>query len=480
MKNLYSNLLSPARFRLSTIQDRDIVSESDSDRGRLLFCAAFRRLQQKAQVFSLESNAAVRSRLTHSLEVAQIGKYIAETISSKLLKEDLIEIDQGRAIVNFVETACLMHDIGNPPFGHFGEAAIREWFLENGKHLIFKACNIKDSLPSSAEKFIADFEQFDGNPQGFRIVTRLQRNSDEFGLNLTKTTLATYLKYIRCSTEPKGSANPFTKKCGFFFTEKDLVTSIWKEFNCELSPRRFALTYVMEAADDIAYCISDLEDSIEKRLLEQEKAFREIFDAWKKETEHLENKLNIEKILQEYQDSEAATYTGFRTKLTNHLVDYSANQYIQQHEKILSGSSPSLIPDTSAEGKILETLKKYCREHVYNHESVQKTELAGYAAIYGLLNCFKCLLECSSEDFNTYLNDSTNNAKKITPKKLLILFPPRHKKTYQHHITTLDSNDPDFSFKEWNFRAHLVVDFIAGMTDNFAMNTFRELSGIQP
>jgi dGTPase len=274
---IYKELLTGDRFRKSEAGYDKLVTNAESDRGRLIYCPAFRRLQQKAQVFSLEPNAAVRSRLTHSLEVAQMGRYIADQIVVKLKESKLADENECAAIVSFVETACLMHDIGNPPFGHFGEAAIQEWFRTYGKNLVIESCGKNLSEPveiasEKAEKTIADFIEFDGNPQGLRIVTKLQRNADEYGLNLTKTTLASYLKYIRSSNEEKGNGDqPFIKKCCYFQTESDLVNDIWKEFKY-LKPQRFPLAYIMEAADDLAYCISDLEDSIEKGLIRKKDA----------------------------------------------------------------------------------------------------------------------------------------------------------------------------------------------------------------
>ncbi|MBP5133688.1 dGTP triphosphohydrolase, partial [Pseudomonas protegens] len=284
MTSVYTNLLSNSRFRPSEVTDRHILLEAESDRGRLLFCPAFRRLQQKAQVFSMESNASVRSRLTHSLEVAQVGRYIADQISIKLIEKELASREECAALTTFVETACLMHDIGNPPFGHFGEFAISEWFRNNGRLAIKRALKDSDEELTSktAAKALADFYEFDGNPQGIRIVAKLQRNTDEYGLNLTKTTLAAYLKYVRSSGVQKTLIDsPFVKKCGYFSTESEIVESVWEEFGYD-KPQRFPLAYIMEAADDIAYCISDLEDSIEKGLLNESIAFKEILEQWSK------------------------------------------------------------------------------------------------------------------------------------------------------------------------------------------------------
>lgn len=148
----YNKILSSARRRTSSVgTPRSILTESESDRGRVLFSPAFRRLQQKAQVFSMEPNAAVRSRLTHSMEVSQIGRYLADEIIQRL-KSRLDQLQQG-ALVNFVETACLMHDIGNPPFGHFGEAAIQEWFKIQGRKCLFESLGlVGDAVTSNQEQ----------------------------------------------------------------------------------------------------------------------------------------------------------------------------------------------------------------------------------------------------------------------------------------------------------------------------------------
>jgi dGTPase len=489
MKTPYASLLTPNRFRSSTVTNRDIVAEAESDRGRLLFCAAFRRLQQKAQVFSMEPNAAVRSRLTHSFEVSQMGRYIADLIAKSLIERSLATEDECTALVTFVETACLMHDIGNPPFGHFGEAAIAKWFREKGEQAIIEACNTGvGSIGTTDPRLkaaIADFLEFDGNPQGLRVVAKLQRNTDEFGLNLTKTTIASYLKYVRGSGADAASlTSPFTKKCGYFQTESDIVQQTWEHFGYA-EPRRFPLAYVMEAADDLAYCISDLEDSIEKGLLNQSIALSEIFGQWRATSKAIElhpSFKNIDQILQKAAAGQL-TYTDFRTALNRDIVEYCAGQYIDNHEQVGLGTLPSLMTADSPAGHILNLLKEYCRNKVYCHESVQRTELAGYNAIYGLLEIFKCLLTCGFDRFECSLDYSKNKDSTgrqiVVEKKLLTLFPKNYIKVYFDDLSKLRRSDDSFEFREWALRAHLVTDFLSGMTDDFAMSTYRTLSGMR-
>lgn len=496
MDNPYTKLLSNKRGRISRSKNRNLVLESESDRSRVVFSAPFRRLQQKAQVFSLESNAAVRSRLTHTLEVAQIGRFLADQIIETLNRDNQINVTEPRAFVTFVEIACLMHDLGNPPFGHFGEAAISEWFSEKGSKLLNLATkiNLNDDI-NLVQSTLADFIEFDGNCQGLRIASLLQWHDDELGLNLTYTALASYLKYIRApmfdSSTKKNT--PFCKKAGFFTTEKLLVDKIWRHFNYDVNkPQRFPLAYVMEAADDIAYCISDLEDSIEKELLSPRDVFPQLLNNWNdqinlKPSIQGEKADSFTKILTDANNSQktsSAIFTDFRTNLSISLTDIACSNYCSNHEHILNGTSPSLLAKDTPEGTILEILKEFCRTNVYQHVSVQRTELAGLTAIRGLLDHFGILLNCSQQKFQAALRNEDRcklNTKIIIEKKLLSLFPDKHIKAYEYTYSNIDINAPELEQKliEWNARAHLITDFISGMTDDFALATFQMLSGIK-
>lgn len=494
----YDLLLTTKRRRTSSISGRDVVLESESDRSRLVFSAPFRRLQQKAQVFSLESNAAVRSRLTHSLEVAQIGRFIADRITKWLLDEKFVTPPQARAYVTFIETACLMHDIGNPPFGHFGEAAISSWFLKNGEKYLSRTVDPTTlASGSNLNSTLGDFVEFDGNCQGLRIVSLLQWNNDEYGLNLTFSALAAYLKYIR---GPKGTATyrdkeKFSKKPGFFSTEAALVKEIWSHFGYHADdPQRFPLAYVMEAADDIAYCISDLEDSIEKALLDHRIVFKELSTKWKKiikskdfkRDAHTDALTDIFTKASKSRENHSSTFTNFRTTLSQLLTIAAADSYTNHHDEVLSGRNTGLIDEKSSCGHALELLKTYCRENVYSHYSVHKIELSGYAAIIGLLENLSPLLSCTKERFNLALSGKKkdeNQESIIIERKLLALFPEKHIRAYRASLDALENNssllENEKKLLEWNLRAHLIVDYISGMTDDFAFDTFQILTGIR-
>lgn len=482
----YDSLLIAFRLRSSTIDRPNISVEAESDRGRVLFCPSFRRLQQKAQVFSLESNAAVRSRLTHSLEVAQIGRLLAELVADKLVTAEELSADRKQAFVTFVETACLMHDIGNPPFGHFGEAAIKSWFSEHGREALGEALGlgaggVEGDLCSRAKDALSDFLEFDGNPQGFRIVASLQGYNDSAGLNLTVTTLASFLKYVRPSGD-KG-VPPFNKKAGYFQSEKAIVQEVWQKLGYT-SPQRFPLAYIMEAADDIAYCVSDLEDSAEKRIVDAEAAIREIKENYlaridsenddRLDASHSSHR-RVLKVLDDYlgDASLKGNYTQFRAALNWILVQDACSMYIDEHAQVKAGALTTLLPKTLPSGAILDELRTFCRKRVYVHESVQKVELAGYAAIKGLLDNFRCLLQLSEADFLCALDDkreSSSGKSIVIPAKLLSLFPEKHKRAYRN----FPKSD---CFGEWQARAHLVVDYVSGMTDDFSVSMHRMLGG---
>jgi dGTPase len=497
MINQYGSLLSPVRARETSLRGRSIAVDAESDRGRVVFSAPFRRLQQKAQVFSLEPNAAVRSRLTHSIEVAQVGRFIADQIVDKLLESQLVNALQARAFVTFVEVACLMHDLGNPPFGHFGEAAIAEWFRRIGPGVLGEVARTTGTsfTAPQVEEALSDFVEFDGNCQGLRIAALLQWTGDEFGLNLTYTSLASYLKYLRppsFNVHESAKARRFTKKAGYFHTEAGLVAAIWRHFEIDpANPQRFPLAYIMEAADDIAYCISDLEDAIEKELINGDQLFAELRTRWalcrqdKSSSREADELTAILKSASEATDEVSTRFTKFRTRLSRLLSEVASTSYLANHQQILDGSRGSLIDESSPAGEILEILKTYCREKVYQHRSIQRKELAGLTAVRGLLNHCQCLLEASRERFEACLSQKTKDAsgtRILAERKLLSIFPERHIKAYLYHLKSLERlqlSGKEKGLREWVLRAHLVTDFISGMTDDFAIWSFQTLSGIR-
>ncbi|MBU3054567.1 dGTPase [Pseudomonas indica] len=461
----YKKLISDIRLRESTSErERNLIIETESDKARIIFSAPFRRLQKKAQVFPLEQNAAVRSRLTHSLEVAMIGRQIAQKIS---IKSSNLTQAQKEAFVNIVESACLLHDIGNPPFGHFGESAISEWFKKTGR-TSFK--HYKKEKP----EWYADLERFEGNAQGLRIITKLQ-SEDEYGLNLTCSTISAYLKYTHPEFErAKHREKPFTKKNGYFLTEKERIEKVWEKLGLQPNTRH-PLTFVMEAADDIAYCLSDVEDGIEKKLISVEDIINHIKDEINKTNDETKNVWS--KILEKTNQQNLPTnkFITIRTTLINRSTSVAAEHYISNEEKIINNEfKDPLINKNSPEYKILEIIRGFVAKRVYTAPEAELLELTGYSAITGILEKLKPLLDLSQKNFEHLMQDDQKKIKDLNldkEKRLLNLIPKQCKKSYKKEISS--------DTLEWFLRAHLVVDYISGMTDDFALDIYQKLSGIK-
>jgi dGTPase len=454
-----------------------LAEELASDRARIIYSSPFRRLAQKAQVFSLEVNPFVRNRITHSLEVSDVGRWIAYYVTEELIKANRLTREFQLPILYAVENACLLHDIGNPPFGHFGEAAIQRWFENNWSHCYATSKRIKEiSAADIINKLIEDFLQFDGNPQGLRLVLRLQRDKDEFGLNLTHTTILSLIKYSRSSSEERNQG--LRKKPGYFECERDLVLKIKKETGIP-EAARYPLAYIMEAADDIAYCISDIEDGIEKGILTPSDFFDELNDEWRKikayddpfqfPLGHINDELN-----------DKLRFFDFKTSYSRDAIAAAKKRFLEKEKDLLSGSNYSLFPDESLEGKATKCLKNVARRKLFRSPEAENPELAGYRIIEGLLESFRPLLECSESDFQKLLR-ARDNPSSATGQgldlhwRLFNKLPKKYVAAYEDHVQKpFDKDVP-----EWYFRAHLIVDFVAGMTDRFSLELYQTLNGIR-
>ena len=244
----------------------DLRSEFEKDYHRIIGSASFRRLQDKTQVFPLDKSDFIRTRLTHSLEVSSFGKSLGQNISENILKyqkDETFTPKMKEDICNILQCAGLIHDIGNPPFGHFGELAIREWFEQNLDKLEFKGKKITEVL---TEQMLEDLYHFEGNAQAFRLVTKLHYLVDERGMNLTYGLLGSILKYPVSSLEiDKESDDIKRKKLGYYYADRKMFETVQKATGTE--GNRHPLAFILEAADDIAYKTADIEDAFIKGFL---------------------------------------------------------------------------------------------------------------------------------------------------------------------------------------------------------------------
>ena len=267
----WQTLLCDDRIRSYKKQSStDLRTEFEKDYHRIIGSASFRRLQDKTQVFPLDRSDFIRTRLTHSLEVSSLAKSLGQNISESIrtiIKDETFTPEHKAAVCDILQCAGLIHDIGNPPFGHFGETAIQDWFKKNLERLTFKGRTLAEILEP---QMVQDFCHFEGNTQAFRVVTRLHFLVDEHGMNLTKALLGTIIKYPVSSLEiDKDSGDIRTKKMGYFHGDRENFQDV-QESTGTLG-KRHPLAFILEAADDIAYKTADIEDAVKKGCISYER-----------------------------------------------------------------------------------------------------------------------------------------------------------------------------------------------------------------
>lgn len=455
-------------------------SALESDRGRIITSAAVRRLQQKTQVFPLERNAAVRSRLTHSLEVQQNGRFITRKVFEKL-KDRLDELNlvgYERAVESMVEMACLMHDIGNPPFGHFGEAAISDWFATHAPALPVFADKPKQSAP-----LLTDLAQFEGNAQGIRILTSLQR------LNLTYAQTACVFKYTRAAsvenpkTEDDKKKLPYEqKKPGFYESERAFVEEMKAALNMA-DGARYPLAYLMEAADDIAYCLADIEDGVDKGLLSVDTLIELLKSEFSLQCKDADTAkvggrtfagiidYALSRATEEPVNKDHEFFLWLRVGLIHPLVTHAANRFVDNLEDVTAGVfNQALLEDGSTCHAVIKTLKKVAQRNIFNVSEVRTLELKGYRILHSLLDMYAPLLTLRYETFNTILNGGRGP---LIEGHLADRLPKKHIAAYRD-LCRHAGKFPDDVWEQYA-RCRLVLDMVSGMTDQYAMDEYHEL-----
>lgn len=502
LNDRFEKFFRPLRIRES--EQRSLVDEFYSDRTRIIYYPGFRRMQQKAQVFSLEKNPSVRSRLTHSIEVSDVGRRLALRTSDELYKIGILDEKYKDCLIAIVENACLLHDLGNPPFGHFGETAIKKWWKDNYKSYIdgynkrASALSEKNiSFSTHEEKILLkDFEEFDGNPQGLRNILRICKNLDEnitniqSGLNLSYPTILCNVKYIRCAGEirKQSIAKGIAKKAGYFQSERNLFDKIYSEMGMYPEKTRYPFVYIMEAADDIAYGLSDIADGIEKKIITLDFFVDKFIELWK------ENKYgNIDDVIPKevykiIKESKREIVKDFNnllgTRWKSIMINDAVTEYVENIEHYLAGDVEPLLDnaDDNLSNKILSVVKKFSRDYIYRAPEAEEIEVAGYSIILGLLVFFGQLLKLPFKEFDYFIDDNKNPAGKGLDLEWRIFNRLSHTcvESYKQQLVELRDYFTDISFEnlEWWLRVHLLIDHISGMTDDYALKTFQNCQGI--
>lgn len=475
----WDKYLSSERYRsksefkdhFTKASDEDRRNAFESDFGRVAFSSAIRRMHDKAQVMPLTTGDSVHTRLTHSIEVMSI----AYSLGISLCRDkDFIEVygkdkamELERTIPMILKTAAFVHDIGNPPFGHFGETIIQNYFKEYLKKRIV------------TDKQALDFTCFDGNAEGFRILTRLQYIGDLSGLNLTYATLAAYSKYPNDNTPDKSYIG--RKKHGVFTSESDIFYKMVEACHMRTEDnkiKRHPLSFLVEAADSISYSIMDIEDGLTMGWYSFDYIIESLDRYLKKETDNQDysilkvigldfDKKGIDK------NDEKRKMCDFRVAITRYLVNLAISKFKTNLEKIDKGEySKELIEDGD---KVSKALQDFAAKNIFPRYEIEQIELTGNSVIKGLLNI---LLDCAFNQDKKF----RNHLKSVISKTFLKVakreenvndLPPTEYKFF--------SNEEIASFDIENLspysKLRTIIDLISGMTDRYAVSMYQKLSG---
>lgn len=451
----WQNCFTPDRFGMEK-ETENVRSGYERDYDRLIFSSAFRRLQNKTQVFPLPEHVFVHNRLTHSLEVVSVGRTLAKIVGDKLAAlPELKENEEARdfyqnQLKNVISAACLAHDLGNPAFGHSGEEAISKYFREREEDHSFKA----RFTPGQWQ----DLTRFEGNANALRILTRQFNGRMSGGYRLTYPTLASILKYP-CESTATIFEKPRPKhrsKYGFFQSDKSTFTDIAgklnmiKESDAPLAYLRHPFVYLVEAADDICYSIIDYEDAHRLGIL----SFEEVRDAFVHllERNERENIDRLHKTLEGLKKDKNESIAYLRAKCINFLVNECAAVFLDHREDILHGRfQKALLDEVNKAKEPLAHISHESVERIYNHSSVIKIELAGFKIMSGLI---EDLVEAAL---------APEGRRERRHEKLLKLMPLQYQ---------FSESAPDYE------KIMCLLDYVSGMTDNYALELYRNLRGI--
>lgn len=448
-------MISPIRFRNSRIvQDKsDGRNPFDSDYSRIMLSSHLRRLQDKAQVFPLERSDFIRTRLTHSLEVSCFARGLGLGVEKYLFNKGVISAKELGYIPKILEVAGLVHDVGNPPFGHFGEEIIKSYF----RQLDSQAANpnVKKAFEGLGQEEKEDFLNFDGNVQGFRILRKLGLARDDNSYNLTMPVLATIIKYPYSSIEGNKKGNDFAycqKKFGYFASESKDYTKIIETLGLK-EHQRHPLTYLLEAADDIAYSVSDIEDGHKLGIITLDLIKRAFDDN--SCTQELDD-------LKIFENNMDLYVHELRIKCQSKMLVDVTNKFNENVERFIDGSfDVDLLKESNSKNlrKAFEDLS------IYNFSNIKvlKCELLGKEVLTYLLNTFYDAL-FSPE---LYVDNKLN--RKSKEFKIFSLIS-------NNYVVKACDEREDFPTDIYK-RFMLVTDYISGMTDTFALNLYQELTG---
>ncbi len=423
------------------VERHDDRTEFKRDYDRLVFSAPFRRLQNKTQVFPLPGSVFVHNRLTHSLEVASVGMSLGTDVAQRIMTESRQELRGTlfEEIGQIVATACLAHDLGNPPFGHSGEKAIQTFFTEgDGKFL--------QEMVSAP--FWSDITHFEGNANAFRLLTHQFKGRRPGGFVMTYSTIASIVKYPFSSQAPSNKG-----KFGFFVSEQDTYCRLADEMgiirkSAPGEPLRYArhpLVYLVEAADDICYEIMDLEDAHKLKILSFETVSQLFLDFFDEDMQ----KRVMQRINDEHLTDKNEQIVYLRACVIGKLENECVNTFLEYEEAILNGTfEGSLIDNISKRQRLAyQHCAKISVEYIYKSRPVLDVELSGYQIMATLM------------------------AKMVEA----VMNPDRY---YSQQLIGRVSSQYDIDAPDLESRLMAVIDYISGMTDVYALDVYQKINGI--
>lgn len=478
----WKKLLCPDRIRSNyrgSPKSSDLRTEYEKDYHRIIGSASFRRLQDKTQVFPLDRSDFIRTRLTHSLEVSSFCKSLGKNISQRLLQEqldpDFLPEYQGY-VCDILQCAGLLHDIGNPPFGHFGEEAIRDWFQ---LHMREKKMTCEDGAQRSLDQILdrqmqQDFYHFEGNTQALRLVSKLHYLVDTNGMNLTKALLGTIIKYPGSSLEVGKTSHIRHKKMGYFYGDREIFAEVQESLGTE--GNRHPLAFVLEAADDIAYKTADIEDAVKKgclsyhQLLEelemweagiadesQRKGFRKLVA----ELEHKYNKAGQRGL----QQAAANAVQNWCVYVQGWMIQNATDCFVANYKGIMEGSYGEAGEDLfhRMDGEpMMKALGDIAYRYAFQSPPIIKLEIAAQSIFDFLLDRF----------VDGAIVFDTDQRATAAQEKMMSLVSDNYKTVYRHFAEGKDEAERLY------LRLLMVTDNVSGMTDSYAKRLYQELKGI--
>ena len=470
----WKNILCEDRIRQfsKSTSSRDLRTEFEKDYHRIISSAAFRRLQDKTQVFPLDKNDYVRTRLTHSLEVSSFARSLGQSVGQSIINNKLskdFSYEQRESISDILECAGLIHDIGNPPFGHFGESAIQDWCKNNFVKLTFKEKKINEILSDEQKN---DFYHFEGNAQALRVVSKLHFLVDENGMNLTKALLSTIIKYPVNSTGiDKYSGNIRTKKMGYFDADKDIFENV--DASVGSNGNRNPLTYLLEAADDIAYLTADIEDSLKKGMISLDTLILEInkriSESQNKEAADFANQC-LEKLNKKYEKatdknlSEPDVYAieNWMVIVQGQVLQLVTDCFVDNYESIMAGTFAKSLIEESKASLLMDILGDIAFKYTFTSKPIYKLEIAADTILNFLLDKF----------MKAILYYDTDEKLSVVDNKIISMISRDYMHIYHYYSEGKSESDRLY------LRLLLVTDYICGMTDSFAKNLYQEFNGL--